>query len=108
MPGEKLWAILWRQAIPASESLPLVRNRPSGYDPGAMDGSAPTCLPEPSRSPGGLGSRLANWTALIVLVVWQGWMTLGLFGPAEPLTHLLNDEPIVSGRHPLHLYHGCL
>ncbi len=35
-------------------------------------------------------------------------MTLSLFGSADALENLLSDQPIVSGRHPLHLYHGCL
>jgi hypothetical protein len=42
------------------------------------------------------------------LIVWQGWMTLTLFGPDHPWDQLRNDEPIISGRHPLHLYHGTL
>ena len=42
------------------------------------------------------------------MLVWQGWMTLGLFGSTNTLENLLSDQPIVSGRHPLHLYHGCL
>jgi hypothetical protein len=41
------------------------------------------------------------------LLAWQGWMTLGLFGP-DPWGRLVDDEPILSGRHPLHLYHGYL
>jgi hypothetical protein len=42
------------------------------------------------------------------LVAWQVWMTLGLFAArAEPAT-LLDDRPPMSGRHPLHLYHGYL
>jgi hypothetical protein len=44
---------------------------------------------------------------LLALVGWQGWLTLGLFG-ADPWHNLLSDQPIVSGRHPLHLYHGFL
>jgi hypothetical protein len=44
---------------------------------------------------------------LLALVVGQGWLTLSLFGP-DPRRGLLDDEPIVSGRHPLHLYHGYL
>jgi hypothetical protein len=44
---------------------------------------------------------------LLTLVVWQGWLTLGLFG-AHPWEQLLSDAPLVSGRHPLHLYHGWL
>ncbi len=35
-------------------------------------------------------------------------MTLGLFGADNPWEHLVSDEPILSGRHPLHLYHGYL
>ena len=38
----------------------------------------------------------------------QAWMTLGLFGPGHTTDRLLDDEPILSGRHPLHLYHGLL
>jgi hypothetical protein len=45
---------------------------------------------------------------LLALTAWQGWMTLTLFGPNEPLQRLLDEQPIVSGRHPLHLYHGFL
>jgi hypothetical protein len=44
---------------------------------------------------------------LLALFAWQAWMTLGLFGP-DPANGLLGDEPIVSGLHPLHLYHGYL
>jgi hypothetical protein len=35
-------------------------------------------------------------------------MTLGLFGGERPWESLLDDRPILSGRHPLHLYHGYL
>jgi hypothetical protein len=50
-----------------------------------------------------------GWGIVVLgLVVWQGWATLGLFGPDHPWRRLLDDEPIVSGRHPLHLYHGYL
>jgi hypothetical protein len=35
-------------------------------------------------------------------------LTLGLFGPDRPLSRLLDDQPVLSGRHPLHLYHGFL
>ena len=48
------------------------------------------------------------WLALLLLVGWQAWMTLTLFGPNDPWRRLLGDDPIVSGRHPLHLYHGHL
>jgi len=49
------------------------------------------------------------WTLVLLgLCVWQGWMTLTLFGSDNPWQHLLDDQPILSGRHPLHLYHGTL
>jgi hypothetical protein len=35
-------------------------------------------------------------------------MTLGLFGPDQSWDHLWDDQPILSGRHPLHFYHGIL
>src|SRR6516165_8714318 len=62
------------------------------------DGSAPPTSPE---SP--------IWYLVgLVLIIWQGWMTLTLFGPDHPWDRLLDEQPIVSGRHPLHLYHGYL
>ncbi len=49
------------------------------------------------------------WLILLALVVaWQGWMTLGLFGSENRLAHLTSNEPVLSGRHPLHEYHGTL
>ncbi len=49
------------------------------------------------------------WTlVLLALAVWHGWMTLTLFGTGRPWERLLDDEPVLSGRHPLHLYHGYL
>jgi len=49
------------------------------------------------------------WLLLLgALVVWQIWMTLTLFGGEQPWKCLLDDRPILSGRHPLHLYHGYL
>jgi hypothetical protein len=45
---------------------------------------------------------------LLGLAAWQAWMTLSLFGPGAPWRRLLDDQPVVSGRHPLHLYHGLL
>jgi hypothetical protein len=35
-------------------------------------------------------------------------MTLTLFGPDHPWTRLRDNQPIISGRHSLHLYHGIL
>ena len=50
-----------------------------------------------------------GWAVVLLgLIVWQGWMALGLFGPDRPWARLFDDQPIVSGRHALHLYHGYL
>jgi hypothetical protein len=49
------------------------------------------------------------WVIVLTgLLVWQGWMTVTLLGSENPWRRLLDDQPIVSGRHPLHLYHGYL
>jgi hypothetical protein len=42
------------------------------------------------------------------VLAWQGWMTLCLFDAERTPARLLDDRPVVSGRHPLHLYHGYL
>jgi hypothetical protein len=48
---------------------------------------------------------VANLVCLALLLAWQGWLTLGLFGSA-PWTGLTNQEPITSGTHPRQLYLG--
>src|SRR5438552_11554569 len=45
---------------------------------------------------------------LTLLLLWQGWLTVTLFGLHNPVEHIFSDAPIVSGKHPLHLYHGYL
>ena len=45
---------------------------------------------------------------LLGVLAWQGWMTLCLFDAERTPARLLDDRPVVSGRHPLHLYHGYL
>lgn len=43
------------------------------------------------------------WLGFIGLLIWQGWLALGLFGD-QPWEALLDERPIVSGKHPQHLY----
>jgi hypothetical protein len=53
---------------------------------------------------------LPRWAFLLgaaALCLWHGWLTLALFGD-EPWEKILNDQPIVSGIHPQHLYIGSL
>jgi hypothetical protein len=54
-------------------------------------------------------SNHALWLlGLLALLAVHGWRTLALFGPERPWERLLDGEPLLSGRHPLHLYHGYL
>jgi hypothetical protein len=60
------------------------------------------------------GTAPARWAglgwglALLGVLACQGWLTLGLFGAGDPWRQLGDERPILSGRHPLHLYHGYL
>ncbi|MGL6073489.1 MAG: hypothetical protein ACRC8S_04925 [Fimbriiglobus sp.] len=45
------------------------------------------------------------WGAFLLVLMGQAGMALHLFSGYAPLT---DDQPILSGRHPLHLYHGIL
>jgi hypothetical protein len=65
--------------------------------------------PERDGAPDTVSGESLLWLLpLLGLVAWQGWMTLGLFGPDDPWEALRDARPILSGRHPLHLYHGYL
>jgi len=60
------------------------------------------------RTPPRPGDHPLWLLALLALVLGQGWLTLVLFGACRSLDPILNDQPLLSGRHPLHLYHGFL
>jgi hypothetical protein len=49
--------------------------------------------------------RLPGAGALALLMAWQAWLTLGLFG-AYPWPGLTDDEMVMSGAHPQHQYLG--
>lgn len=57
---------------------------------------------------GGFRERPAWLVAAAVVVVAQAGLALALFGPARQWSAVTDDRPILSGRHPLHLYHGAL
>jgi hypothetical protein len=64
-------------------------------------------MSEPKR-PGPRPGHHPLWLlALAALIAWQAWMALSLFGP-DAWHNLTSDEPLLAGRHPLHLYHGHL
>lgn len=68
----------------------------------------PAHPPAAKRAAAGFGHS-HFWSALLLLLVGaQVWLTLSLFGGPRPWERLLDDEPVLSGRHPLHLYHGQL
>jgi hypothetical protein len=70
-----------------------------------MSGRATT---RPGTDAPRVGDHWAWAIGLPLLVAVQGWLTLGLFGARSDLSVLVDDRPLISGRHPLHLYHGYL
>jgi hypothetical protein len=54
------------------------------------------------------GQSLFWLLPLVGLLGWQVWQTLALFDASRDGRQLLNDAPLISGRHALHLYHGFL
>ncbi|AMV23183.1 hypothetical protein VT84_02145 [Gemmata sp. SH-PL17] len=56
----------------------------------------------------GFREQPAWLVAAAVVVVAQAGLALALFGPARQWSAVTDDRPILSGRHPLHLYHGTL
>jgi hypothetical protein len=70
-----------------------------------MRPAAPQTAPAAAAGP---WDHRAWWLGLAVLTAWQAWLILTLFGPDRPWQRLLDDQPVVSGRHALHLYHGYL
>lgn len=84
-------------------------------------------LPTAARPWSGVDDSRLWWLVFLGLLAWQAWLTLSLFasGPnfgdntdgavADLATRacaawqrLIDDEPIISGRHPVHLYFGFL
>lgn len=77
---------------------------PRGYHPPAMEGDNNTTSavkPEPRFG------MSRGWDGiLLVLLGWHFWMCLGLFAGDGYTGQLFNEEPIISGRHAMHLYEG--
>ncbi len=73
-----------------------------------MSGMVPT-LPNLTEPPDEGFRRGPAWLVAAALVVFaQAGLTLGLFGPGRSWAAVADERPILSGRHPLHLYHGTL
>jgi hypothetical protein len=83
----------------------LARQTAASYHPRRMDAPFFSTTGAPQA---GFWSRM-GWNALLLLLTAaQAWMTLGLFDAGRDWHRILDDEPILSGRHPLHMYHGHL
>lgn len=72
-----------------------------------MENGAP---PPPQPTQGiGFGNSRGWWVVVGALVVWHVLLTLALFGDgSQSYGGLLDERPIISGKHALHLYHGYL
>ena len=90
---------------PPSHNFRIARNPRRGYHPTLMDSPPAPRQPDAVRP---AAEHPAWLLVLLALMAYQAWMTLGLFGRERPWERLRDGEPVVSGRHPLHLYHGYL
>jgi hypothetical protein len=77
----------------------FARRRAANIVPVMNDRATPPALP---------GQNLAWLLLVAALLAWHGWMTLALFDAQRPWERLRDGDPVVSGRHALHLYHGRL
>jgi hypothetical protein len=72
-----------------------------------MENGAPP-QPQPVPEPG-FGVSPGWWLVIAGSVLWHALMTLALFDDgSQSYSGLLDERPVVSGRHALHLYHGYL
>jgi hypothetical protein len=67
----------------------------------------PATPPDKSIAPGFRSGPICL-LCIVGLAAWQAWMTFSLFGPDKRWERLFNDQEVLSGQHPLHLYHGYL
>jgi hypothetical protein len=68
-----------------------------------------TTTPTPIEPPDEGFRQQPAWLVAVALVVMaQAGLALALFGPARQWSAVADEQPILSGRHPLHLYHGTL
>src|SRR5262245_61526755 len=77
-----------------------------------MVGGVMTAAGEPGAvSPPTMWARHLRAVGLVLtcaLLAVQARLSLQLFGPIDPQSAIWDDVPILSGRHPLHLYHASL
>jgi hypothetical protein len=65
---------------------------------------------EQSRPSSAVADRFLLFEPVAILFLFSihGYLTLQLFDVERPWRRLVDDEPIVAGRHPRHQYHGTL
>ena len=56
----------------------------------------------------GFRDRPVWLVGVVALVFAQVGLALALFGSERPWAAVTDDRPVLSGRHPLHLYHVML
>ena len=68
-----------------------------------------TTAQTPTEPPADGFRQQPAWLVVVaVVVVAQAGLALALFGPDRQWAAVADDRPVLSGRHPLHLYHGTL
>src|SRR6516225_2982352 len=78
----------------------------AGYDPPAMSQESSGSTEERAVVRTRINLRAA--VVLSLVLGWHGWMTFTLLCPDRSWKCLIDERPILSGSHPLHLYHGYL
>lgn len=65
--------------------------------------------PLPADPPDDGFRRAPAWLVAVGVVAFaQAGLALALFGPVRPWAAVTDARPVLSGRHPLHQYHGTL
>lgn len=68
-----------------------------------------SALPLPIDPPDDGFRRAPAWLVAVGVVAFaQAGLALSLFGGSHPWRAVTDDRPVLSGRHPLHQYHGTL
>jgi hypothetical protein len=98
-----LWGVKETSGSPFKAAFPPTCNRSTIGS--RMD--APVAIA--AKDSRGLSWRHAGWGAILGLVMAAHVVvTIQAFGDGHPIAAIRNDEPIVSGRHPFHLYHAMV
>src|SRR5262249_48504647 len=100
-------------SLPREPALPGVPRSRYLPPPSRTHGRSRTMNTTPPQTPTeppttGFRQQPAWLVAAAVGVVAQAGLALALFGPGRQWDAVTDDRPVLSGRHPLHQYHGSL